>query len=304
MDSLNFGRWIKKLRNEQDLTQEMLSERVGCATPTLRAFEIGKRRPSREMAERIADVLQVPMDERAEFLRLALLPLEPSSNGDGEGDETLAPTQQGETTATSPMLPPLAGLFIGREAEQNALQQLLIEDRQRLITLVGAGGIGKTRLALEIAHRITNHLKDGAAFVALAPLQTAQHLTSALTTSLTINTQGAPSLDEALFSWLADKEMLLVFDNFEHLLVDTSSIAWIKLLMQRAPGVQLLITSRERLRISGERIFELGGLGHSSNSAHPVDESDAVLLFLARAEQVASDFVLDSTNRACPWRLN
>jgi len=97
MEPSAFGRWLKRLRAEQDLTQEMLAEAVGCATPTLRSFEIGKRRPSREMAERIADVLQIPTSQRTEFLRLARLPLE-TQRDQAEDEETdvlawLAPRQ-------------------------------------------------------------------------------------------------------------------------------------------------------------------------------------------------------------------
>src|SRR5918998_1566775 len=69
-DSLTFGRWMKRLRADLDLTQEALAEQVGCALQTIRSFEVGKRRPSRELAERLAATLQVPQEQRAEFLRL------------------------------------------------------------------------------------------------------------------------------------------------------------------------------------------------------------------------------------------
>lgn len=294
MQPTTFGRWLKKLRAELDLTQEMLSEQVGCSPVTLRSFEIGKRRPSRDMAERIADTLQVPADQRAEFLRLARLPVESVSEAERSVPE---PAPSAAPSAHAP-LPPLPGLFIGREAEQNALQQLLLEDRHRLVTLVGAGGMGKTRLALEVGHQLTNQLLHGAAFVALTPLQAAQHLSPALAATLEIPLAGAQSPDAAVLTWLADKELLLILDNFEHLLNDAAAINWVKDLLRQAPGVQLLITSRERLRISGERIFELGGLGQGSGNNRILEDSDAVLLFLARAEQIAGDFTLDPANRS------
>lgn len=300
MQPTTFGRWLKKLRAEQDLTQEALSERVGCSPVTLRSFEIGKRRPSRDMAERIADTLGVPADQRAEFLRLARLPL---VEADSEAETEAPPAQPVNILPAHPQLPPLPGLFIGREAEQNALQELLLEDRQRLVTLVGAGGMGKTRLALQTAHRLAQQLPHGAAFVALAPLQAAQHLAAAVATALNIPLAGTPSPDETVLTWLADKTMLLVLDNFEHLLGDVTAITWVKEVLRRAAAVQLLITSRERLRISGERAFELGGLGQEAASSHAVEDSDAVQLFLARAEQIAGDLLLDAANRAAVVRI-
>jgi predicted ATPase/DNA-binding XRE family transcriptional regulator len=299
MQPTTFGHWLKKLRSEQDLTQESLAERIGCSPVTLRSFEIGKRRPSRDMAERIAETLQVPAEQRAEFLRLARLPVETASEAESE-----APTAQLEVTApTHLQLPPLPDPLIGREAEQNALQELLLEDRHRMVTLVGAGGMGKTRLALEIAHRLANQLPHGATFVALAPLQSAQHLAPALAAASDIPLAGAPSPDEAVLTWLANKGMLLVFDNFEHLLNDAAAITWVKEILRRAAGVQLLITSRERLRISGERTFELGGLGQGSGNNYRLEDSDSVRLFLARAEQIAGDFLLDATNRNAVARI-
>ncbi|MEZ4867185.1 MAG: tetratricopeptide repeat protein [Caldilineaceae bacterium] len=291
-----FARWLKKLRAEQDLTQEALAELVGCSPVTLRSFEIGKRRPSREMAERIAEMLQVPIDQRAEFLRLARLPVE-TGETTAEGEPTAAGAQPPVAPPVRPQLPPLPGLLIGREAEQNALAQLLLEEGHRLVTLVGAGGMGKTRLALETAHRLSTQLPHGAAFVTLAPLQSAQHLATTLAAALEIPLAGAQAPDEAVLNWLVDKKLLVVLDNFEHLLNDAVAITWVKDLMQRAPGVQLLVTSRERLRISGERTFELGGLHYELTGSHTLEASDAVHFFLTRATQIAGDFVLDATNR-------
>jgi len=124
---LTFGRWLKRLRAEQDLTQEMRSELAGCATPTLRSFEIGKRRPSRDMAERIAAVLKVPADQRSEFLRLARLPVESQSDvavvAASNGAVAAAPNHaqpqapQEEKRASLIALPQTTNVLIGREAE-------------------------------------------------------------------------------------------------------------------------------------------------------------------------------------------
>lgn len=303
MEPITFGRWIKKLRAEQDLTQEMLAELVGCATPTLRAFEIGTRRPSREMAERIADTLQVPGDQRGEFLRLARLPVERAT------DEPADPGPISSVTVEPPArasLPQALNSLIGREAERNALQALLLDEpgaqRARLVTLVGAGGMGKTRLALDLATRVAPAFADGVAFVALAALQSAQNLPFTLAEALGISLQGSMDSRQQVLSYLHTRTLLLVLDNFEHLLVEPASIGWVKEILQSAPGVQLLVTSRERLRIGGERIFELGGLALSA-ATHSADQADALLLFLDRAQQADSGFVLDATNRPAAVRI-
>jgi len=310
---LTFGRWLKRLRAEQDLTQEMLSELAGCATPTLRSFEIGKRRPSRDMAERIADVLKVPADQRGEFLRLARLPVESQADVTAATAPTngavAMPTHNGQPPsppaaprASVITLPATTNVLIGREAEGNALQQMLLEERSRLVTLIGVGGMGKTRLALQSAQALASQLPHGVAFVALTPLQSAQHLSATLADTLGITLQGASAADEQVFAWLADRHMLLILDNFEHLLLDNGAIAWLKTLLDQAPALQLLVTSRERLRISGERVFELGGLSLPNTTRAP-EASEAVMLFLERAQRAQSDFTLNSSNRAAVFRI-
>ena len=309
---LTFGRWLKRLRAEQDLTQEMLSELAGCATPTLRSFEIGKRRPSRDMAERIADVLKVPADQRSEFLRLARLPVESqtdvavvaASNGAvAAAPNPVQPQAPKEEKRTSLIaLPQTTNVLIGREAEGNALQQMLLEERSRLVTLIGVGGMGKTRLALQSAQALASQLPHGVAFVALTPLQSAQHLSAALADALGITLQGSSAADEQVFDWLADRHMLLILDNFEHLLTDNGAIVWLKELLNRAPALQLLVTSRERLRISGERVFELSGLSLPNSTTAP-ETSEAVMLFLERAQRAQSDFTLNSSNRTAIFQI-
>lgn len=302
MSSISFGRWLKKLRTEQDQTQEMLAEWVGCATPTLRSFELGKRRPSREMAERIADVLKVPTDQRGEFVRLARLPTEPSD--ESTNDAPLAPSVASQPTLLLATIPQPINPLIGREAELNALASLLLDEpgvhRARLVTLVGAGGMGKTRLALDLAMSLRDSFGDGAAFVSLAAIQQAQHLSLTLAEALGISLQGVKDVRQHLLAQLATRSMLLVLDNFEHLLAEAEAVTWVSDLLAGAPGVRLLVTSRERLRISGERTFELGGLAlptTGQSSTQPTDHADALLLFLDRAQHADSGFVLDASNR-------
>ncbi|MEZ4867186.1 MAG: helix-turn-helix domain-containing protein [Caldilineaceae bacterium] len=319
MEAMTFGRWVKRLRAEQDLTQEMLSELVNCSPVTLRSFEIGKRRPSRELAERIADVLAVPPAEREEFLRLARLPVE------GQGATPATPEPNGQrapnpTPTFHATLPPVIGPMIGREAEQNALCTLLLDDSNRLVTLTGAGGMGKTRLALAVATILTPQFTDGVLFVPMAPLGAAALLPEAIAGALQLP-PGSSDPSQQVLTALATRHLLLVLDGFEELLHpqaageqdagqdasqdagdDSSAATWIKLLVQHTTRLQLLITSRERLRLSRERSFELDGLSLPTAAAPPT-MSDAVLLFLERAQQAAPDFRLERSNEKAIARI-
>lgn len=285
-----FGRWLKQLRSQHDLTQEALAELVACSVQTIRFFETGKRRPGLAMAERLADVLQVPAEERDAFIRQArtVLVNEPAA------EQAPVPAKAGFTQRHLPAPP---SILIGREAEINVLRQLFLQDHHRLVTVLGVGGMGKTRLALATAAALNRHFPDGAAFVALAPLQAAHQLPGAVADALGLVLQGARDTQEQVLLHLEARQMLLVLDNFEHLLNDDLGRAthWLLDLLRRAPGLYLLVTSRERLRLSGERIFELGGLALPQSITSP-EPAEAVQLFVERAQGVDRAFALTAEN--------
>ncbi len=129
---MTFGQWIKELRAQHELTQERLAERVGCATSTLRSFEQGARRPSREMSERIADVLEIPSEQRNEFLRAARQLVDASSKKRQKNEAPLSANQLLHATPPRSKWPPTSGTFIGRQAEQDALQEMLLEDNDEI----------------------------------------------------------------------------------------------------------------------------------------------------------------------------
>lgn len=312
----SFGQWLRRLRAQHDLTQEALAEQAYCSVQTIRFFETGKRRPSLEMAERLAEVLAVPTAQQGEFLRLARQPLEKvESAAEEEAPILEAPAPQ-PAPVHKPALPHSTTPLIGREGECNILIRLLQQEKHRLVTLVGAGGMGKTRLALEAATALAPHFSDGAAFVVLTPLQTASQLPEAVAEVLEIPLKGGRDAGEQVLTWLATRHLLLVLDNFEHLLEESSAgasplresstyasaITWLKALLGRAPKVQVLITSRERLRVSGERIFELGGLSLPTATLAP-EAAEAVKLFVERAQHVTGDFGLDERNKATIARI-
>lgn len=188
-------------------------------------------------------------------------------------------------------LPVPANRLIGRVRELAALQRLLQRDDVRLVTLTGAGGSGKTRLALEAAAQLSDEFDGGAFFADLAPLADPALVLPALADSIDLRHRGAEPLVETLSRHLADKRALIMLDNFEHLLMAAADVA---ALLRTAPQLKLLITSRTALRLSGE--WEL--------SLAPLDEPDAVALFAARAQAASVDFEPDHTVAAICRRID
>lgn len=294
---------------QHDLTQEALAELVNCSVQSIRFFESGKRRPALEMAERLAGVLQVPAEQRPAFINLA---------------RTTVVVEADNSTPTTPLPPPSTGAppavvsffpagvttpFIGRTAEIEMLSHLLHHEKQRLVTIIGPGGMGKTRLAQQVAVACGRHFRDGAAFVSLAAVMDGQNVPTTIADGLGLSLQQAIDVRERLLQLLAEREQLVVLDNFEHLLAptatQTSAIEFIQTILQRSAGIHLLITSRERLRIQRERTFELTGLAtpRAATGLPAIEQAEAAVLFIERAQQVTGHFTLTSENRAAVARI-
>ena len=247
--TLSFGYWLRRQRQALDLTQAVLARRVGCATVTIQKIERDERRPSRRMAERLADALAVDASARLHFVAVAL------------GERSVGHLQLSEHpvdpthTRGAHNLPAAPTPFFGRQLELAQIATRLADADCHLLTIVGPGGIGKTRLAVAAASQHAADFADGACFV-----------------PLTAVTQGALLADEILraldvpspsFAWvqlvetLRDREMLLVLDNFEQL-VDTAGL--LADLLDAAPKLKLLVTSRTRLNLKAEWLIPLQGL--------------------------------------------
>lgn len=288
----DFRSWMRHIRAEQDLTQEALAERVGCSVETIRAFEAERRRPSRAMAERLADVLLLPSEQRAVFLRLA--------RSFAEHAPATAPAPLPEAApaaAPAPQLPRIAApptAFIGRDAELAAVMARLRDPACRLLTIVGPGGIGKTRLALQAALEWQKAEAGDVAMVLLAHVGVADQLAPAVAEALGITLPPRLAPDAGLLFMLRDRALLLILDNMEHLLDSAPLLAAI---MREAPSVRLLATSRERLRLTSEWVFELKGLSLPRNDSRAaIDRSDAVHLFAERVRQLAAEPALSGNN--------
>jgi len=316
------GRWLKRLRAQQDLTQEALAERANCSVQTIRFFESGKRRPSVGMAEHLATILQIPADELAAFISVARTPLmqEETKPSPLPADEP-SPDPPPALQPISPLLQPAREL-IGRASEANILTRLLTGERHRLVSLTGMGGMGKTHLALHLAHSLQSHFADGAAFVPLASLTRVDEIPAAIAKAMGVPLPQEVTKGAQLDALLQDRMMLLVLDNVEQLLntagwhehvgeadliernIAGDICALIGHIVQYHPGISLLVTTRERLRLAGERVFELDGLTLTPAGA-PINlaENEALLLFAERAAQVAPGFALTPANQATIWQI-
>lgn len=205
-------------------------------------------------------------------------------------------------------LPNPATPFIGREAELAEVARLLQQSNCRLLTLAGTGGAGKTRLALEAAARraADSAFADGVYFVPLAPLGGAEFLVSAIAKAVRLNFYGPDEPARQLVRHLGDRRLLVVLDNFEHLLA-SGGAAQVSELLRQAPALKLLVTSRERLNLQGEWLLEVGGLDLPPPGELAPDPQaySATRLFLQAAERAwpAARQSLSETDRRSVARI-
>jgi predicted ATPase/DNA-binding SARP family transcriptional activator/uncharacterized protein HemY len=193
----------------------------------------------------------------------------------------------------APLLPYPSTPFVGREAELTELTELLADPDCRLVTVFGPGGIGKTRLALQTAADYVGAFADGVAFVPLAAVNSVERLPSAIADVLRVPPYGAADPREQLLDYLHEKEMLLLLDNMEHLLDGNTLLSAI---LQRAPDVVLLITSRERLNLQEEWVYEIEGLTYPPSSTEAKDRPySAVELFQQCARRANRRFIPSET---------
>lgn len=296
-----FGEWLKIRRKALDLTQAELADRAGCSIHTIRKIESGERRPSKQLASLLANSLEIPSGERETFANVA--------RGALKLERLRRPSSvSGDHRATTPNdfphrsdLPVLPTCLVGRESELIALEQLLHDPHCRLLTLVGPGGIGKTHLAIEVASRHQDLFPDGVHFVSLAPIRSSTYLVPTIADALGFIFQDPVEPGRQLLNFLREKNALLVLDNAEHLL---DGVVLFSEILESSPQVQLLVTSRERLNLLSEWVFEITGLPIPPQSqVDRFEDFGSVALFLQIAERTQAGFDLTDENRQSVLRI-
>ena len=187
--------------------------------------------------------------------------------------------------------------LIGREQEVAAVLRLLSREEVRLVTLTGPGGIGKTRLGLQVAAEFRDAFPDGVYFVNLAPISDPTFVVSTIAQTLELKESGDQSLLDLLQGFLQDKQLLLLLDNFEQVLNVASQLAE---LLAACPKLKVLVTSRFVLHLRGEQEFTVPPLQHPDPKHLPdlavLSQYEAVELFIARAQAVKPEFQLTTAN--------
>jgi predicted ATPase/class 3 adenylate cyclase len=188
------------------------------------------------------------------------------------------------------------GALVGRGAEIDELRGLLLEGDARIVTVTGAGGTGKTRLATAVAIDVLDHFVNGVFFVDLSATQTAERVASAIAEVVGVQDEGGTAANESIARHISDKQMLLLLDNFEQALDGARVVSD---LLNACPHLRALITSRIALSIEGEREFPLAPLGLPEHPGRAEAEaSEAVQLFVRRATEAVPGFALSDDNAA------
>jgi predicted ATPase/transcriptional regulator with XRE-family HTH domain len=301
-DPLTFGPWLKQHRRRLGLTQAELGGLIGYSSETLRKVEADELRPSRQLAEKLAQALEIPPEQQQVFVRFAR---------EVAGAE--APAVPVPAAAAMPPTPPTIQRpplprdpLIGREAEVAGLCALLLRPGVGLVTLVGPGGVGKTRLVLQVAEGLRDYFRDGVVWVPLAATSDPAGVVPAIARALGLRETGKQAALAQLTAALADRQILLLLDNFEQVAEAAPEVGR---LLEATPGLKVLVTSRLVLRLRGEHAFEVPPLAlpealtggapaaHDAQAeASQIAAAAAVRLFVARAQAADAGFGLGAIN--------
>jgi predicted ATPase/DNA-binding XRE family transcriptional regulator len=307
-----FGDLLKYLRRRAQLTQRELAIAVGYSEAHVSRLEKNQRLP--DLATLAALFIPALGLENEPELVKRLLELATGARGQSlpaSGKFTVTQTISEEKTETVETieipsnLPLQLTSFIGRETEIAEIKELLQKDSDiRFLTLIGAGGCGKTRLAVQVTEQIVSYYPHGVWFIDLTPLNNADLIPRTIASLLGVPEIQTQETIRDLLAFLRTKKMLLLFDNCEHLLDGLSHL--VEAIIRFCPQVQILVTTREILNIPGEKLFHVSPLPYPDETVlekKAIGEFASVRLFIQRAQNVQPSFTLTDENAAYIARI-
>ncbi|MEO7002378.1 MAG: helix-turn-helix domain-containing protein, partial [Ktedonobacterales bacterium] len=287
-----FGEVLRRQRRSAGLTQEELAARAGLSARGIADLERGVRHtPRRDTVSLLVGALGGSPADAAALFAAARRPPAPT-------EQAAHPSANSADQHTTPHnLPFQPTPLLGREEQLSALAALLRRHDVRLVTVTGPGGIGKTRLAIEVTAELLEDYPDGAWFVRLSRLTEPGLVLSTIAQTLGLKESDNLSIAETLQAHVAAKRLLLVLDNFEQVVGAASEMA---ALLETSPHLRLLVTSRLPLHVRAEREYPLAPLSLPDTHALPpvgeLAQYAAVALFLERAQATKPGFELTEAN--------
>lgn len=266
--------WNKQLRQERirrNWRQQDLADQLGATVLTIQRWERGSHQPSVYFRVKLRTLLGIVIDESSTAL---VSPVEPIWK-----------------------VPTSFNSLLGREHDLEWVLEALLHSDVRLLTLCGPGGVGKTRLVLQVANEARGHFTDGVCFISLEDVSDLVLLPQVIAEAFHIPDNGMQSTMERVIYWLANKHILLILDNFEHLIVSAPQIEY---LLRGCPKLTIITTSREILHIINEHTFPVGPLAlpdlQQSHSLEAIAGYPSVALFVERAQASLPTFRLTPMN--------
>ncbi|HKV82926.1 MAG TPA: tetratricopeptide repeat protein [Ktedonobacterales bacterium] len=299
----DFAALLRRFRLARGLSQEELAARAGVSVTSVSYLERGLTRlPHKDTLQLLITALELAPDDAAILVRAARrarsIAVDTAPAIPTEAPPPPPPSEQSSLTMPSYRLSPPLTPLLGREHDEASVVHLLAQERVRLLTLTGPAGVGKTRLALQVAGALRDQHGFEVALVDLVASRAADHVPRTIAQTLGVRQTGDLSLLDAMTAAVGDRRLLLVLDNFEHVL---SAAPLCAALLGACPNAKALVTSRAALNIRGEHEFAVPPLGVPDLAGLPpiadLERFGAVALFVERARAARPEFALGTPER-------